>query len=70
MVYMLTMALRFSPDNTLSLMRYLHAASLSYFLRSSTCMLCVPAALPNKHFALVSVVRCQLSGLASLYPVF
>ena len=69
MVYVPTMALRFSPYNTLSLLRCLHAASLSYFLGFSTWLLCVPAALPNKHFALVIVVRCQLSGLASLYPI-
>ena len=70
MVYVLTMALRFSPYHTLSLLRCLHGASLSYSLRFSTWLLCVPAAIPNKDFALVSVVRCQLSGLVSLYLIF
>ena len=69
MVYVPTMALRFSPYNTLSLLRCLHAASLSYFLRFSTWPLCVPAALPNKHFALVNCgeVPAVRAGLSLSY---
>lgn len=61
MVYVLTMALRFSPYHTLSLLRCLHGASLSYSLRFSTWLLCVLTKFCTGKCGEVPAVRAGLS---------